>query len=189
MVKKEEKGETKKLSDKILQVSHISLSMNGYNDIFSSFDARPYSQKALSDDFLFETKKASKDKKLGKFDMRIIIPEEKRNKTEEKTIKKRLKEHYTRHYFMLKNEINGITKRGVLFVIFGIISMFIASYLIVSHQTKGLLLSFIIVLLEPGGWFLFWEGLDILIFETKGIKPDLEFYKKMVNCNIEFLSR
>lgn len=186
MVKKEE---IKKLSDKILQVSHISLSLQGYNDIFSSFDARPYSQKALSDDFLLETKKASKDKKLGKFDMRILIPEEKRNKSQEKIIKRRLKEHYTRHYFMLKNEKNGIIKRGALFVISGIISMFIASYIIVSQINKGLLISFIIVLLEPGGWFLFWEGLDILIFEIKEIKPDLEFYKKMTNCNIEFLSR
>jgi len=34
------------------------------------------------------------------------------------------------------------------------------------------------ILTEPAGWFFFWEGLNLTLFEPKRIKPDLEFYRK-----------
>ena len=47
---------------------------------------------------------------------------------------------------------------------------------------------FLFVLLEPGGWFCFWEGLNQVIFEPKTKKHELDFYKKMANSRINFLS-
>ena len=49
-------------------------------------------------------------------------------------------------------------------------------------------MSFLVVFLEPAGWFLFWEGSDLVIFDSKKKKPDLEFYEKMTRANIGFLS-
>ena len=49
----------------LLKKSEISLSLDNYDDIFSDFDPRPFSQRALSDDFLIEAKKASRDKVSG----------------------------------------------------------------------------------------------------------------------------
>ena len=65
--------------------------------------------------------------------------------------------------------------------------MFIATFLLFKYE-GGLLTSFLVVLLEPAGWFLFWEGLDLTIFSSKKIKPDLNFYEKMSKCYITFLS-
>jgi len=56
-----------------------------------------------------------------------------------------------------------------------------------SGRTR-MLATFMIVLLEPAGWFLFWEGLNQMVFEAKKINPDLKFYTKMMKCRIEFLS-
>ena len=51
--KKEMSDEEKQ---KILEMSEISLILDTYDDMFSSFDPRPYSQRALSEDFLSEAK-------------------------------------------------------------------------------------------------------------------------------------
>lgn len=172
---------------KIMQISQISLGLEGYDDIFSDFDPRPYSQRSLSDDFLVEAKKASIDKVSGTIELKFLVPKDKRGLAKESIIKKRLREHFKRHFTLLEKETKNILKLGFAFTLFGIIVMFIASF-ILFHYEKTLFLSFLIVLLEPAGWFLFWEGSHIILFESKSKKPDLEFYEKMSECEITFLS-
>ncbi len=171
-----------------LQPSEIRLLLTSYDDIFSIFDPRPYSQKALSEDFLSETKKASRDKKDG-IQLNLLIPAKKRKKQEEETIKKRLKEHFSKHFDLLKKDIKNIVlKQGLSFVVSGIIIMFIATILLFSYEARNFFITFLVVFLEPAGWFLFWEGLGLVIFESKKVKPNLEFYEKMSKCKISFLS-
>ena len=74
---------------KLLQLSEISLIIDTYDDIFSDFDPRPYSQRALSDDFLLEARKASKDKVSGTFELNFLIPSHLKNKVHVVMIKKR----------------------------------------------------------------------------------------------------
>src|SRR3989338_4128935 len=150
----------------ILNKSEISLRVDSYNDIFSSFDPRPYSQKSLSVDFISETK---------------------RNAIHERMIKKRMRNHFKNHHEMLQKEKNSIIRRGCSFIAFGI-TLMITATLIIFYGDQSLLLTFLVVLLEPGGWFLFLEGSNQIVFEAKKINPDLKFYTKMMKCRIEFLS-
>jgi len=172
---------------KIVQMSQISLGLDGYDDIFSDFDPRPYSQRALSDDFLIEAKKASIDKFSGTIELKFLVPKDKRSLAKEFIIKRRLREHFKRHFFLLEKETKDFLKLGWTFILCGLIVMFIASYILFYYKST-LILSFLIVLLEPAGWFLFWEGSHIILFESKEKKPDFEFYKKMSKCEITFLS-
>ena len=89
-----------------LREGNISLILDSYDDLFSDFDPRPYAQRALSDDFLVECKKASVVKK-SKIELRLMAPKHKRNHFDEVKIKKRLKEHFHKHF---KNEENKIRK-------------------------------------------------------------------------------
>lgn len=178
----------KEETEKVLQSPGISIWVNNYNDIFSSFDPRPYSQKALSDDFLSEIKKASIDKDKGNVELRFLIKKSERNPVEEHVIKKRLRKHFHKHFAITRHEINALIIKGASFTAFGIILMFLAALLLFKYNEATLLTSFLVILLEPAGWFLFWEGLDLVIFESKKIKPDLDFYEKMSKCKIQFLS-
>ena len=45
----------------LLEKTQISLWLDDYADIFSDFDPRPFSQRALSDDFLNEAKKVVRE--------------------------------------------------------------------------------------------------------------------------------
>ena len=81
---------------------NISLILDSYDDIFSDFDPRSYSEKALSDDFLEECKKAAKDKE-ERPELRLLVQKNKRDYKDEIRIKKRLREHFQRHYKELEN--------------------------------------------------------------------------------------
>jgi len=177
----------KKPKRNLEQSSEISLWLENYDELFSGFDPRPYSHRALSSDFLSETKKASIDKD-EKIDLELLIPSNKRDKTKEEIIRKRLRDHFNRHLNLLKTEINRTVWKGFTLAITGIILMFVATLILFNYGDNTLFLSFLIILLEPAGWFLFWEGLDMVLFESKKIKPDLKYYEKMVKCNINFVS-
>src|SRR3989338_5447495 len=81
--------------------SQISLWLDTYDDIFSDFDPRHYSERALSDDFLIEAKKASLDKEGGHIELQFLVPQKIRNVKHESIIKQRLRAHFQRHVGML----------------------------------------------------------------------------------------
>lgn len=173
--------------EELLMRSEVSLILNSYDDIFSSFDPRSYLHRSLSIDLLDEAKRATKDVGNGNFELRFLLSATKRSLEKEMMIKKRLKEHFRHHLIEVEKENGKIIKQGFLFIFFGLIFMFIAAYvLFYFHEQISFFKELMIVLLEPGGWFLFWEGLDLMIFETKKIKPDLIFYRRMQRARIVF---
>lgn len=84
---------------KIFEISEVSLWLDSYDDIFSDFDPRPYSQRALSDDFLEEAKKAVKEKKTGELELRLLVPHSQRDLEKEIIIKRRLREYFKKKLF------------------------------------------------------------------------------------------
>ena len=175
-----------KLPDVItnLREGNIGLILDSYDDIFSDFDPRDYSQKTLSDDFLNECKKAVHDKK-DKFGLRLLIPK-KRNLKEEVVIRRRLKEHFERHFIEKKKELNKIKISGFLWFILGTLIILAGTFLYIQKE-KDFLYTLLFVISEPASWFFFWEGLDkIFITSRKGL-PEFIFYKKMAKSEIYFL--
>ncbi len=166
---------------------NISLIIDSYDDIFSSFDPRHSSQRALSDDFLQEATRASRDQE-GNFELKLLVPKAKRNLKEELLIKRRLKNHFFRHYHIARKETKKIIYQGLFFVGLGIILMFIATLIMLKESMKDTFWSLIVYILQPAVWFLFWEGLGLIIFESKKTKPELDFNEKMARASITFAS-
>lgn len=171
-----------------ISLAKISLDLDSYNDLFSGFDPRPYHERSLSDDFLLEAKKASIDKVSGKIELNFLIPHKKRNEKEELVIKKRLRAHFKKHYLLAKQELGHIRKEGISYALIGMLLMLIATSIIFHYTEESFLVSFLKILLEPAGWFLFWQGLDIAVFKARERKPELIFYEKMHKSQINFHS-
>ncbi len=184
---KKEMMKQKGYIEKDFSSSEIPLWLDDYNDLFSDFDPRHYSHRALSEDFIDELKRASRDKKPKRIQLELLVPKAKRNLKEEFVITKRLKEHFMKHFLASKKEHNKIIKEGALFLLLGIAFMILTTYLLM-RRSDNYLITLISVFLEPGGWFLFWEGLSLMIFESRKKHPDLKFYKKMSRVKTEFRS-
>jgi len=172
----------------IEEKSEIRFAISGYDDLFSDFDARPVSERGLSEDFLSEAKRAGAVKEGEKLDFIFLISKNKRDLKKEVTIKDRLERHFKKHFGLSKNEKSKAIKQGVFFTILGVVLMLLATFLFFKFKNESLLASFFTILLEPASWFLFWEGLDHAIFESRNINSNLFFYKKMSSANIKFVS-
>lgn len=172
---------------RLLKISEISLWIDTYDDIFSDFDPRPYSQRALSDDFLLEAKKASREKTSGKIELVFLIPQEKRSSELEAVIRKRLHEHFRKHAEILSGEVKTIRDRGIKMVVCGF-SLLAASSYVVWKSHESYLITLLRVVSEPSGWFLSWEGMNHILYAPKQKIADLDFYRKMAGCDIEFYS-
>jgi|GEM_PF-634764 len=187
---------------KLLQLSEIGLTLDSYDDLFSDFDPRSYSERSLSDDFLLEMKKAIREKTSGVIELKLLIPQKIRKTSDEELIKKRLRNHFRRHYDMLRKEVNKVKKRGGLMItsgfVLGIIAALVIDSIILDSIDNtyfftnifywGILVfpKVILVLVEPASWFLIWEGANKIVSGWEAIKPDLTFYEKMTKCEIIF---
>ncbi len=170
----------------ILREGNISLILDSYDDIFSDFDPRPYSEKTLSDDFLLECKKAAVGKEKH-IELRLLVPKHKRNLDDEGEIKRRLKNHFQKHCKEKEEEKGAIRKKGFIWFLTGAALIMIAT-LLYTQTYRGLLFTMLFVLLEPAGWFTAWNGLEKIFIEPEQKVPDLKFYKKMSKLKIGFYS-
>ncbi|MFA6088836.1 MAG: hypothetical protein WC755_03150 [Candidatus Woesearchaeota archaeon] len=170
----------------MLREGNVSLILDSYDDLFSDFDPRHYSEKALSDDFLMECRKATRDKiQENGLELRLLVPKEKRNLADEETIKRRLKNHFEKHFHEKQREHKEKKKRGIMWIILGAIFLTFSALLL---KKEGLVFSLLFVILDPAGWFTMWTGFDLLFFDVKETQPEYDFYKKMSNLNIYFYS-
>lgn len=168
------------------EIGNISLILTSYNDIFSSFDSRPYSEKALSVDFLSECKRAVIDKNDKGLELVLSIPRAKRNINDELRIKKRLREHFHRHFLLKDQELERLKKTGIRWVLLGVIILLaLLSGMIVFEENKY---SSLLAVFEVPCWFLIWEGMGKILFESKEYSVDKNFYSKMTHAEILFKS-
>ena len=181
-----EKEITGQSTQKILEISEISLWLDNYDDIFSDFDPREYSQRSLSDDFLTEANKASRDKGT-KLELRLLLPAHQRNPKDEALIKKRLRDHFNKHAHLLRNEIKETKKKAFAILLIGVVLMLAASY-VDSFNLSNIAAKFLFVLLEPTGWFFTWFALDKIFYTSELTKSQYNFYSKMSRCEIMFIS-
>jgi len=163
---------------------NISLILDSYDDIFSDFDPRGYSERSLSDDFLAECKKVALDKG-EKLELRIMVPRKLRNIRDEIKIKKRLKSHFHKHYLEKQSEVRKVKKLGVSWFLMGTILMITSTLL---YDQTGFIFKLLEVMLTPAAWFMFWEGLGKVLIYSKEKEPDFKFYRKMAHSQIFFLS-
>jgi hypothetical protein len=171
---------------KLLQDSEISLILDFYDDIFSDFDPRPYSQRSISQDFIEEAKRAVRDLPSGQVQLKFLIPYKLRNLPTENMIKKRLKEHFAKHFAEHKISLKKTKIRGAIMAFAGVAMIFIATS-IGDTESPNFLLRFIQTLLEPAGWFTAWVGLEHS-FESLAEESKVKsFYETMTKAEVTFI--
>ena len=171
---------------RLLQLSEISIILDTYDDIFSDFDPRPYDVRSLSDDFLLEVRKATRHKG-SKIELKVMMPEALRKPEQETIIKKRVKAHYRNTVEQINRDILKMRQKGGLFILVGVVILTLV-VLMLSVVPAGLVQTFFLFLFEPAGWFTLWNGFDYLFLQPSSRYEERDFYHKMSNSDISFIS-
>lgn len=165
----------------------ITLWIDSYSDIFSDFDPRPFSERAVSDDFIMQVKRVSRESSVKVNILKLLVPEGTQKDEYEKVIRKRLQSYFQNIALHLKEESTRIMRKGFVFAAFGILLMVMATY-ISFLQLSGFTFKLLLALFEPGGWFLLWTGLDLMISDSWSKKSEKSFFDRFENVHVEFSS-
>ena len=163
----------------------ISIWLDEYDDIFSDFDPRPYSERILSDDFISELKKVCREDIYEIGELHLLIPKKNHNEADEYIIVKRLHSYFKNGKLYLSSRIKKTRQQAFLIATLGLILILLASYISAIQSNKFYLKS-LIVLFEPAGWFFAWTGLDDLFFAARRKSTELDFFSKMAKAKIIF---
>jgi len=163
----------------------ISIWLDEYDDIFSDFDPRPYSERILSDDFISELKKVCREDVYEIGELHLLIPQNKHNETDEHIIVKRLHSYFKNGKIYLSSRARKTRRQAILIALSGLILILLASY-ISATQSNKFYLKALLVLFEPAGWFFAWTGLDDLFFASRRKRTELDFFSKMAKAKIVF---
>jgi hypothetical protein len=170
-----------------LKQGNISLILDGYEDLFSDFDPRSYSERTLSDDFISECKKVVREKRgeMSSLELRLLVPKYKRKISDENIIKRRLKDYFQKQANEKEKELGQSRSEGIKWILIGLALSLLSTFFV--HQTNPIF-NLPLIITEPGGWFSLWTGLDKLFIEPKSKKPEFEFYNNMARMSVRFLN-
>ncbi|MBP6731302.1 MAG: hypothetical protein KA149_04545 [Chitinophagales bacterium] len=166
----------------------ISIWIDKYDDVFSEFDSRPFSDRALSDDFLREVRKITSEKTTGEIKLKFHVMEDQRNEESESIIINNLNKHFLHIAEVLKNEAKQDLHRGYILLGLGSALILFLFYLTTIPGEEMPYMSGIHLMLEPVGWFMTWTGLDHVFQISRKGKSTLDFNKRMSVAKIAFSS-
>jgi hypothetical protein len=138
----------------------IAISLDTYDDLFSDFDARSYSDRALSKDFLDELRLRMR-RIRDKADLAIVllVPEPGRDVSVEAQIVVRLSGFYSEREGHYVREDRNAALRGLAFIGLGLALSVLANFIVDRFLSMPLFNDFLLI----PSWFFVWSGFDCLI--------------------------
>lgn len=162
----------------------IAISLDEYDDIFSDFDIRGYTDRSLSEDFLDELRlRLRKAQDTDDLSIILLIPERRRRKTIEPLIVNRLQTFFAERKAHYLREDRHILIRGLLFIGVGLVLSVTANYIAEYLLSMPLFDDFLLI----PSWFFVWSGFDYLI-KREELRKKKRYYSELIDSKIMFRS-
>ena len=170
------------------KLREIAIQLDTYDDIFSDFDPRPYSSRALSEDFLKEIRRHYLEDKRGRFEVHFTIPAPVRNVGDEALIKKRLREQFGIMVEQERSEIEKIKRRGYLYIAVGLAVLLADTFAMFALIQPSFIYQVLSIILVPAGWYGMFTGIGKVIDEPFLASDRKKVYEKFEKASYIFIS-
>lgn len=166
-------------------MNEVSIWLDTYDDLYSDFDPRPFSKRLVSHDFIDELKRNLAETPFGPVHVTLFIPDARRQSSTETEIISSLQNFFTTSLQAVKAALRNLFIQGIIMGLTGIGLLLTATYM-AYEESPGFLATAITVVLQPAGWFLVWNGLDHIFFESKTRRSERKFLDKMCRSQLRF---
>lgn len=166
-------------------LSFVDFWLDDYGEIFSDFDPSPYSKRAISEDFIAEMMRRFPEFREH-FVIRMSVPKELRSPKDEATIRKRLKEYFSRMRGKTEKKITMERRRGAIYFAGGFVVL--ALLLFLEGTEAPISVKLLSLVLAPLGWFGVWEGTRHLIEGPEEYTRKRKLYGALSEAKYEFFS-
>lgn len=167
----------------------VMIALDNYEDIFSDFDTRPFSERGLSDDFLKELAQRTLETPRGELEVLMVLPKTLRKEKDESTIKSRLRKHFNHELKRIGEKRDAKRRHGYTYFALGGVLLLLEAYLIEQAESiSKLLFAFSQAFILPAGWFLAYTGLEKILQPYGEDAADYEFYRKLQGAGYRFTS-
>lgn len=165
--------------------SEVVLWIDTYNDLFSDFDPRPFAERRVSEDFILQIRHALKEVPNTLRVLKLLVPAKVRVSEDEIVIRKKLATYFLHQQRQLEQTNREVKRKGFYFLFGGLMFMLVASYL-KEVRLDNFYITFLLTVLEPGGWFLLWTGFDHFMTFSRNRLQDMAFFNRVANVHVEF---
>ena len=172
---------------RIKDMKEVSLAIDNWDDIFSDFDPRPLSERALSEDFIFELKKRYRETRKGNYLVTIFAPVALKDEKSERGVIQRLKRHFKHRSLTRQRELNRIRTRGFLFVIIGILFLGFLTLSTYFRYFSELTIEILGIIFMPLGWFGIWEGFSKIVDTSPIFMQEEILFGKLSRAEYRFI--
>lgn len=184
-----EKREERKPEQEARPLLGVMIALDTYEDIFSDFDTRPFSERGLSDDFLKELAQRTLETPRGELEVLMVLPSSLRKEKDESTIKSRLRKHFSHEVKRIEERRDAKRRHGYTYFALGGVLLLLEAYLIEQAESiSKLLFAFSQAFVLPAGWFLAYTGLEKILQPYGEDAVDYEFYRKLHGAAYRFTS-
>ncbi len=173
----------------IVEIRDISIVIDTYDDIFSDFDPRPYSQRALSDDFLKEIRARYRENRIGGVEVHFIMPEKLRDLKVETMVKKRIREHFAYEIKTLGEGLGKLRQRGMIYTLVGACLLGVQAGLEIIMGLTMPQTQFLSIFFVPAGWYGMFNGIEKLIETPYDMATNLRIAIKFEKADYIFISQ
>ena len=165
----------------------ISIWLDKYSDLFSEYDSSHFKARTLSDNFLTEVRKLVHEVESANVELKFNLMADEPNPETEEVIISNIHDYFAAKATAAKNEMRQILRTGSLLSVAGFaIIIFMVT---VGHNFSELMLvKGLEMMIDPLGWFLVWNGLDMVFVQSKKEQPTVDFNLKMTNAKLSFMA-
>lgn len=159
----------------------IEIAIDNYDDLFSDFDARNYSDRYFSSDFLGELKiRTHRYRSERTLDIVFIIPKDERNAEQEALIIQRFRKFVKNRLKRNKNKHKDVIVKALAFESLGILLLVVAN--LISGQIPELFKDFLLI----PSWFFVWNGLERYLINRQAIRAKFRYYSTLNESSYAF---
>jgi len=159
----------------------IVIALETYDDLFSDFDIRNFSERTISKDFLDEMNlRMSKLDSIDQLRVVFVIPNAHRAKSQEIIILNRIRKFFQYRYTRYCQKDKRIKVRSGVYVLIGLLLLVFANF--IYNFVPVVFKDFLLI----PSWYFIWSGLDQYLSTREGVTRKKRYYGILSNAELEF---